>query len=93
MGTQVSKGIVPSYKVVEDKIKELDGAVIIFRIFYIPEKFTYSFQLLRNNNICMVEITRQLLDDLREGTPSSYDELTNILNNTLTNSDCWTKKS
>jgi hypothetical protein len=44
MGMQVTKDIVPSFEIVENKIKDMDGAVIIFRIFYIPEKLTYSFQ-------------------------------------------------
>jgi len=91
MGMQVTKEIVPSYNLVEDKIKEMDGAVIIFRIFYIPEKLTYSFQLLRNNRICMVEITSQLLEDLKKRLPSSDDELTIILNTFLKDSGCWSK--
>ena len=91
MGMQVSKDIVPSYEIIEEKIKGMDGAVIIFRIFYIPEKLTYSFQLLRNNRICMVEINRQLLDDLKSRRPSSDDELTKILNTHLKDSGCWTK--
>ena len=93
MGTQIPKSVVPSYEIVEEKIKGMDGAVIIFRIFYLPEKFAYRFQLLRNNNICMVEITRQLLDDLRTGDPSFDDELSTILNTHLKDSDCWTKKT
>jgi len=91
MGIQISKEIVPSYEIVEDKIKGMDGAVIIFRIYYIPEKLTYSFQLLRNNKICMVEFTSQLLDDLKNRLPSSDDELTNLLNNFLKDSGCWSK--
>ncbi len=91
MGMQVTKDIVPSFEIVEDKIKDMDGAVIIFRIFYIPEKLTYSFQLLRNNRICMFEITRQLLDDLKNRRPSADDELTNILNTHLKDSGCWSK--
>jgi len=91
MGMQVTKEIVPSYNLVEDKIKEMDGAVIIFRIFYIPEKLTYSFQLLRNNRICMVEITSQLLEDLKKRLPSSDDELTIKLNTFLKDSGCWSK--
>lgn len=91
MAPQVLKGGVPSYEIVEEKIKGMDGAVIIFRIFYIPESFTYRFQLLRNNRICMVEIPGKLLDSLRDGDPASEDELSELLNDHLQNSDCWTK--
>lgn len=91
MGTQVTKETVPSFNIVEEKIRRMDGAVIIFRIFYLPEKLAYNFQLLRNNRICMVEISRQLLDDLETGSPSSKDELVNILNTYLRDSGCWSK--
>lgn len=91
MGPQVSKSLVPSYDIIEERINSMDGAVIIFRIFYIPESFTYRFQLLRNNRICMVEISRKLLDDLRSGEEDSDDELTRILKEHLQDSECWSK--
>jgi hypothetical protein len=91
MAPQITKGGVPSYEIIEEKIKGMDGAVIIFRIFYIPENFTYRFQLLRNNRICMVEIPGRLLDSLRSGDPAAEDELTELLNAHLQNSDCWVK--
>ena len=91
MGMQVTKEVVQSFEIVEEKIKDMDGAVIIFRVFDIPEKLTYSFQLLRNNRICMFEISMQLLDDLKNRRPSADDELTNILNSYLKDSGCWSK--
>ena len=37
---QVTKEVVPSFEIVEEKIKDIDGAVIIFRVFYIPESLS-----------------------------------------------------
>jgi hypothetical protein len=47
MDPRVSEDKVPAYDIVEDKIRQIDNTVIIFRIFYILDSFIYKFQLLR----------------------------------------------
>lgn len=79
MDPQVSKERVPSYKKVEEKIRELDGTVIILRVFYSIENISYNFQLLKNNKMCSVEIPRRLLEDLKDGDAEKEEELTKIL--------------
>lgn len=79
MNPQVPKKEVPSYDIVEEKIKELDGIVIIIRVFYMIDNAVYNFQLLRNDRMCTVEIPRKLLEDLKDGDPSTEEELINIL--------------
>ncbi len=79
MDPQVSKERIPSYEKVEEKIRELDGTVIILRVFYSIENISYNFQLLKNNKMCSVEIPRRLLEDLKDGDAEKEEELTKIL--------------
>ncbi len=87
MDPQVPKEEVPSYEKVEEKIRQLDGTVIILRVFYIIENISYNFQLLKNNKMCSVEIPRKLLEDLKDGNPSTEEELTRILKTCLKGSN------
>jgi hypothetical protein len=89
MDPQVSKEEVPSYEIVEEKIKQIDSAIIILRIFYILEHISYKFQLLKNNKICTVEISKKLLDELKDGNPTSEEKLMETLNLHIQRSDCW----
>ncbi len=91
MDPQVLKDKIPSYEIVEEKIKQIDGSIIILRIFYIFDHMAYKFQLIRNNKLCMVEIPKKLLDDLKRRGSTSEKELTEILDMYVQNSSCWTK--
>ncbi len=91
MDPQVSIDKVPSYEIVEEKIKQIDGGTIILRIFFVPVHFIYRFQLIKNNRGCMVEIPKKLLDDLKSGSPESEEELTKILKPYFKSSDSWTE--
>jgi hypothetical protein len=91
MDRQVSKSEVPSYEIVEEKIKEIDGSIIVLRIFYIFMQIVYKFQLIKNDKLCTVEIPRKLLEGLNNTNASFDDELTRILDTSIQHSDCWNK--
>jgi len=92
MDRQVSKSEVPSYEIVEEKIKEIDGSIIVLRIFYIFMQIAYKFQLIKNDKLCSVEIPRKLLEGLLNNSNASFDdELTRILDTSIQHSDCWNK--
>jgi hypothetical protein len=85
----VAEDKVPSYEIVEEKIKEIDSTIIISRIFYIFDNLSYRFQLIKKDKMCMVEIPKRLLDDLKNGNPASEQELTEILKLYVKSSECW----
>jgi hypothetical protein len=89
MDRQVTKHEVPSYEIVEEKIKEIDGSIIVLRIFYIFMHIAYKFQLIKNDQLCTVEIPRKLLEGLRGRNPILEDKLYEILDSSLQHSDCW----
>ena len=91
MDRQVSKSEVPAYEIVEQKIKEIDGSIIIFRIFYIFMQIAYKFQLIKNDKLCTVEIPRKLLDDLKDRNTSLEAELARLIDTSLQHTDCWNK--
>jgi hypothetical protein len=91
MDRQVSKSEVPSYEVVEEKIKQIDGSIIVLRIFYIFMQIAYKFQLIKNDKLCTVQIPRKLLEGLKNNNANSDDELTRILDTSIQHSDCWNK--
>jgi hypothetical protein len=91
MDRQVSKEEVPSYELVEEKIKEIDGSIIILRIFYLFMHFAYKFQLIKNDKLCAVEIPRKLLEGLRDRNISLEEELDRIIYSSLEQSECWSK--
>lgn len=91
MDRQVSKNEVPSYEIVEEKIKEIDGSIIVLRIFYIFMQIVYKFQLIKNDKLCTVEIPRKLLEGLNNSNASFDDELTRILDTSIQHADCWNK--
>jgi hypothetical protein len=91
MDRQVSKSEVPSYEIVEEKIKEIDGSIIVLRIFYIFMQIVYKFQLIKNDKLCTVEIPRKLLEGLNNSNTGFDDELTRILDTSIQHSDCWNK--
>jgi hypothetical protein len=91
MDRQVSKNEVPAYEIVEEKIKEIDGSIIVFRIFYLFMQIVYKFQLIKNDKLCTVEIPRKLLEELKGSNTVLEDELNRILDSSLVHSDCWNK--
>lgn len=80
---------VPAYEIVEEKIKEIDNTIIIFRTFYIFDSLSYRFQLIKKNKMCMVEIPRRLLEAVKNDSTESEQELTNILKLYIQKSQCW----
>ena len=91
MDRQVSRKDVPSFEIVEEKIKEIDGSIIVLRIFYIFMHIAYKFQLIKNDKLCSIEIPRKLLEGVRGRNSLLEDELTRILDNNIQHSDCWNK--
>ena len=80
---------VPSYQAVEEKIKEIDNTIIIFRIFYLFNSFIYRFQLIKKNKMCIMEIPRSLLENLNKDGTRAERELQKILNLKIEDIDCW----
>ncbi len=80
---------VPSYMAVEEKIKEIDNTIIIFRIFYLFNSFIFRFQLIKKNKMCILEIPRSLLENLNKDGTRAERELLKILNMKIDDIDCW----
>jgi hypothetical protein len=91
MDRQVTKHEVPSYEIVEEKIREIDASIIVLRIFYIFMDIVYKFQLIKNDKLCTVEIPRKLLEGLKSRNPIFEEKLTEILDASLQEADCWMK--
>lgn len=89
MDRQVTKYEVPSYEIVEEKIKEIDGSIIVLRIFYIFMQIAYKFQLIKNDKLCTVEIPRKMLEGLRSRNPILEEKLMELLDESLQHTDCW----
>ena len=89
MDPRVSEDKVPGYDIVENKIRQFDNTVIIFRIFYMLDTFIYKFQLLRKDKLCILEVPKKMLLDLRNGDLMADKEMTRILESCLESSDCW----
>jgi hypothetical protein len=91
MDRQVSKHEVPSYDIVEEKIKEIDGSIIVFRIFYIFMQIAYKFQLIKNDRLCTIEIPRKMLEGLNARNDMLDEELTELLDSSIQHAECWNK--
>jgi hypothetical protein len=91
MDRQVTKREVPAYEIVEEKIKEIDGSIIVLRIFYLFMHIAYKFQVIKNDKLCSVEIPRKLLEGLKYRNVILEDELGRILDTSLQHAECWTK--
>jgi hypothetical protein len=85
----VSEDKIPSYKIVEEKIRQIDNTVIIARIFYLPNAQLYRFQLIKKNKMCMMEIPKKLLDTLKTNGASAEEDLKNILKLYIQHPDAW----
>ncbi len=91
MDRQVSRKDVPSFEIVEEKIKEIDGSIIVLRIFYIFMHIAYKFQLIKNDKLCSIEIPRKLLEGVRGRNSALEEELTRILDTNIQHADGWNK--
>ncbi len=91
MDPRVSEDIVPSYKKVEEKIREIDNTIIIARIYYIfsDHNFAYRFQLIKKDKMCMIEIPKRLLEEVKRNISDSEQELTDLLNEHIQRNECW----
>ena len=85
----VTEDSVPSYSVIEEKIKEIDNAIIIYRVYYLFNTFTFRFQLIKKDKMCVLEIPRALLESLNKDGSTSERELLQILNLNIENEECW----
>jgi len=86
---QVSKHEVPNYEIVEEKLREIDGSIIIFRIFYLFMQIAYKFQLMKNDRLCSVEIPRRLLEGLQARNEQLEEELRMLIDSQLQDQGCW----
>ena len=91
MDRQVSRKDVPSFDIVEEKIKEIDGSIIVLRIFYIFMHIAYKFQLIKNDKLCSIEIPRKLLEGVRGRNSILEEELTRILDTNIQHAEGWNK--
>ena len=85
----VAEKDVPSYDVVEQKIKEIDNTIIVYRIYYLFNTFIFRFQLIKKDKMCIMEIPRSLLENINKNGVSAERELTGLINFKVENSECW----
>ncbi len=80
---------VPSFNRIEKQIRELDNTIIIYRIFYFFTSRFYRFQLIKKDNMCMIDLPRDMLEDLSRESSPSENELCRIITSNIENEDCW----
>ena len=80
---------VPSYDIIKQKLKEIDNTIIIYRIYYLLTTFTFRFQLIKKNQMCVLEIPRVFLEGLTKDDPKNERKLTHILNLKIEDVECW----
>jgi hypothetical protein len=85
----VAEDKIPAYETVEEKIRQIDNTVIIARTFYVPDNLLYRFQLVKKNKMCMMEIPKKLLDDLKNNGETSEEDLKNIIQLYIQHTDSW----
>lgn len=85
----VAENEVPSYEIIAEKIKEIDNTIIIYRIYYLFNTFTYRFQLIKKDKMCIVEIPRKQLEHLSHDGSSSEQEITKLLDMKIEDPECW----
>lgn len=80
---------VPSFSIIEEKIKELDNTIIIYRVYYFFTTRIFRFQLIKKNKMCMVEIPRSLLEGVAHDGTSARHELSKMLDLKIESEECW----
>lgn len=81
---------VPSYSLVERKIRQIDRNIMVFRVFFVPVESLYRFLLIRKDKMCTVAIDKALLEALKDGDKASEEELAETLLLSIDNDDFWT---
>lgn len=85
----VTQDKVPSYGMVEQKIKEIDNTIIVYRIYYLFNSFTFRFQLIKKDKMCVLEIPRVLLESVGKDGSEAEHKLFALLNRKIEDSECW----
>jgi hypothetical protein len=85
----VAEDKIPAYDTVEEKIRQIDSTVIIARTFYVPDNLLYRFQLVKKNKMCMMEVPKKLLDDLKNNSATSEEDLKNLIQLYIQHPDAW----
>ena len=85
----VTEDKVPSYDIVERKIKEIDNTIIVYRIYYFFNAFMFRFQLIRKDKMCLLEVPRALLENLGKDGSEAEHELSSLISMGIENSECW----
>lgn len=80
---------VPSFDIIEEKIKELDNTIIIYRVYYFFNTRIFRFQLIKKNKMCVVEFSRNMLESLGNNGTSAKNELAKILDLKIESEECW----
>ena len=80
---------VPSFDVIEEKIREIDNTIIIYRVYYLFNSRTFRFQLIKKDKMCMIEMPRSLLESLGNDGTSAEKEVSRILDLHIENAECW----
>ena len=91
MDRQVSRKDVPSFEIVEEKIKEIDGSIIVLRIFYIFMHIAYKVQLIKNDKQGSIGNPRKLLEGVKGRNSVLEEEIIRILDTNIQHADCWNK--
>ncbi len=71
----VAENKVPAYEIVEEKIREIDSTIIIVRTYFLSDNSSYRFQLIKKNRMCIVEIPKRLLDNLKSNGSTSEKKI------------------
>lgn len=86
---QLSEDKVPAYEKIKEKVGQIDDSIVIARVFYMFDTFTFRFQLFKKEKMCMVELPRKLLDAVKNDGVAPEHQLMNILNAYIESSECW----
>jgi len=85
----VTEDKVPSYDMVEQKIRDIDSTIIVYRIYYLFNSFRFRFQLIKKDKMCVLEIPRVLLESIGKDGSEAENELFALLSQSIEDSDCW----
>ncbi len=85
----VTEKDVPSYDVIEQKIKEIDPTIIVYRIYYFFKTFIFRFQLLKKDKMCVIELPRELLENLSKDSIAADRAVSDVISLNVENADCW----
>ena len=80
---------IPSYDIIARKIREIDNTIIIFRVYYFFTTRIYRFQLIKKDKMCVIEIPRDVLENLGKDGASAEREVGELLDLNIENADCW----